>query len=639
MANWKKGKQLNNGQYVIESISLRSGAGVAYKAREVVTGNLVTIKAIEKIWHNHPQGEDLEQKLTKQAVKISRCGHPYLVKVYSQVLQEDNQVYMVMDYLDGDDLASYLDRNGKLEEYSALKLITKIASAVNVLHQNRVVHQEIKPQNIILHNKSQEPILADYGLAIKLFSFSAKKAKNNMMDAFCSPEINQEGVKIGPYSDIYSLAATLYVLVTGQLPTLAQFRQYKPLIPPQQLNPSLSDRTNQAIVKGMSLNYQERPQCVRDWFALLKDGANKDRFPQKTENQTYAEIDDVTAPLIESPPPTEPSFAFEINDEDDILIGDDEIVTLKSNSPPSTPANPVNPQQSLEVVPKIESFEFETVTIKEKKKLFNFVGGVEKQVVTKQNKFFVEYLGEGVNLEMVFIPSGSFLMGSASTDTHKEKDETPPYRINVFSYYLSKYPITQLQWRIVSSFPKVNRLLKTNPSSFKGDNLPVEKISWYDAQEFCLRLSAYTKRKYHLPSEAQWEYACRGGTTTTYSFGDIITPEFANYNPQKNPQDKKEVKYDRKTTPVDTFSPNPYGLYDFHGNVWEWCEDHYSSNYAHKPKDASALTMKMGNPPRVVRGGSWSLNADYCRSAKRSSYSPDSSYNFVGFRVVCDLES
>ncbi|AUC62207.1 serine/threonine protein kinase [Cyanobacterium sp. HL-69] len=629
MATWKKGKKLHNGQYVIESMSLRGGLGITYKAMDVARGKTVALKATQRVWQNVEQGIQLEKQLIKQAIKIARCNHPSLVRVYPEVFQEDDLVYMVMEYVEGDDLASFIDRYGKLSENDALRLITKVASGVNLLHQNRVLHQRIKPQNIILDKVSQEPIFVDYGLAIKLFAFEGDKIKNAMTDAFAPPELSLENAKIGAYTDIYSLAAILYVLVTGQLPTPSQFRQYKDLIPPQQLSPNLSDRTNNAILKGMSVNPEQRPKFIRDWFnffALEKLTENKPPVPSPEQKKEDNSDDATTSP-------TNSEISISLSPEEDFIIGDDQVVPLKGNN--ALVENTLIPDS-----PNIETFEFDSVTIQEKKKLFGLVGGIDKQVLTKKNKFFVEYLGEGVNLEMIFIPAGTFLMGSPNTDSEKEKDETPSYRVNIFPFYMSKYPITQTQWRFVSSLPKVQRFLKDSPSGFRGDNLPVEKISWYDAQEFCLRLKEYTKRSYRLPTEAEWEYACRGGSHSIFSFGNIINPQFANYDNRKNVKanSNSDDKFDRKTTPVDSFSPNGFGLYDCHGNVWEWCEDHYTPNYANKAKDGSAFYSQLSTTPRVVRGGSWSLASNYCRSAKRGSYVADSTYNFIGFRVACILD-
>ncbi|MGI0479538.1 bifunctional serine/threonine-protein kinase/formylglycine-generating enzyme family protein [Geminocystis sp. CENA526] len=610
MSNWKKGLKLNNGQYVIESILLRSGTGFYYRAKDTTNSQLVTIKAIDIFWASREDKTDFEQKLIKQAQMVaSKCSNPYIVKLYPQVFLEDNRAYMVMDYLDGVDLATYLDRNGKFSPDSALKLVTKIATALNVIHQNKCIHQDIKPQNIIFDEVTEDPILTDYGLAVKLFALAPRKPQN--MDCFSPPESSNNN-NIKPATDIYSLTAILYVLVTGQLPTPANFRTYKDLIPPQQFTPELSDRFNQGIIKGMELDIEKRPQNLRDWFQLFKESTNNN--PPNTVQKTPISTAESRQKIL------------------DAVVDNDETIVQKV-SPINAPPTIIKPKTNY---PNIETFEFETISIETEKKLFGLMSSVKKNPITKSGQFFVEYLGEGVNLDMVFIPAGSFMMGSNNNEDGRDKDESPLHLVNLNSFYISKYPITQLQWRTVSSFPKATRPVKTNPSAFKGDNLPVEKVSWLDAQEFCKRLSKYTNRTYRLPTESEWEYACRGNTKSAFFFGDSIVPDIANYDSRN---DHKKGKYDKKTSPVDSFYPNPFGLYDVHGNVWEWCEDHYANNYIHKPKDGSAYHAPMSNQPRVVRGGSWSLSSQYCRSAKRSSYAADSNYNFVGFRVVCVIDN
>ncbi|MEO0968614.1 MAG: formylglycine-generating enzyme family protein [Cyanobacteria bacterium J06639_18] len=202
--------------------------------------------------------------------------------------------------------------------------------------------------------------------------------------------------------------------------------------------------------------------------------------------------------------------------------------------------------------------------------------------------------------------------------------------VNIFvyllkSFFMGKYPVTQAQWKAVAALPQVRRDLKTQPSHFKGNNLPAEQVSWNDAVEFCARLSNYTGREYRLSSEAEWEYACRAGTTTPFHFGETITPELVNYNQSIN-----------KTTPVGQFLPNAFGLYDMHGNVWEWCQDSWDENYNRAPTDGSDW-INNNNRYRCLRGGSWGDNSELCRSASRSfdNWGARGNGLDVGFRVVC----
>ena len=181
---------------------------------------------------------------------------------------------------------------------------------------------------------------------------------------------------------------------------------------------------------------------------------------------------------------------------------------------------------------------------------------------------------------------------------------------------MGRYSVTQAQWRFVAALPSVDRDLPPAPSRIKGDSLPVEKVSWDDATECCNRLSAYTDRTYRLPSEAEWEYACRAGTDTAFSFGDMILTEVANYNGRYTYSNGPKGESREKTTPVNEFGiANSFGLCDMHGNVYEWCQDHWHSNYDGASTDGSARLTEDKAARRVIRGGSWDDFPRYCRSA------------------------
>ncbi len=244
-----------------------------------------------------------------------------------------------------------------------------------------------------------------------------------------------------------------------------------------------------------------------------------------------------------------------------------------------------------------------------------------------------EGLGNGVTLDMVSIPGGSFMMGSPQREgTDAEK---PQHEVVVQPFFMGKYPVTQKQWRAIASLPKVNHVLNPDPSYFKGDDLPVEIVSWEDAVEFCARLSKQKGGKeYRLPTEAEWEYACRSGTTTPFYFGETITWDLANYNARYIYANEPSREHRRKTNPVGSFPPNAFGLYDMHGNVWEWCKDDFHNNYDGAPTDGSAWLSGPSNT-QVIRGGSWDVNPRYCRSAYRYNFTPANRVDDIGFRVVC----
>jgi len=246
---------------------------------------------------------------------------------------------------------------------------------------------------------------------------------------------------------------------------------------------------------------------------------------------------------------------------------------------------PEEPKQPVIVTPPLSVFNFEIVRVNAK--------GEQIKKESKQSQYFSEDLGNGITLEI-----------ASRTDL------------------------------------KVKQDLDFKPAYFKdrpdSDRRPVEQVNWYDAVEFCARLSKLTVREYRLPSEAEWEYACRAGTTTPFYFGETITGELANYNASNTYAEQAKVEYLDGTTPVGQFPPNAFGLYDMHGNVWEWCADTWHDNYDGAPTDGSAWIENGDDNRSPPRGCSWFSLPDFCRSAFRYFLNRRvnrSSYN--GFRVVC----
>jgi formylglycine-generating enzyme required for sulfatase activity len=260
-------------------------------------------------------------------------------------------------------------------------------------------------------------------------------------------------------------------------------------------------------------------------------------------------------------------------------------------------------------------FDFEVITVDEK--------GQEKSRTTKTAEFVDKNLGDQVILSMVKILGGSFQMGSLPGEG--ADDELPQHTVQVPEFWMGKYPVTQAQWRFVAALPREKIKLEAKPSRFDGDNRPVERVSWHQSVEFCQRLSRKTGNEYRLPSEAEWEYACRAKTLTKFYFGDVLTPKIANFSGNVG-----------ETTNVGIYKPSVFGLYDMHGNVWEWCSDNYFDNYKNAPFDGSACidSDNENNSIHVLRGGSWFDGPDNCRSAYRVRLNFDLCYDDVGFRVV-----
>jgi len=287
---------------------------------------------------------------------------------------------------------------------------------------------------------------------------------------------------------------------------------------------------------------------------------------------------------------------------------------------------------------------------KVKKQLSNYLPCFSFDVVTvdaqgvinsrskKQAQFFPEDLGNGVTLEMVAIPGGTFIMGSPEREVRHTKDESPQHQVTVKSFFMGKYPVTQAQWQAVAALPQVKTKLDSEPSNFKGEDRPVEEVSWHSAVEFCDRLSQKTGRQYRLASEAEWEYACRAGTTTPFHFGETITADLANYCGEHTYGSESKGVFRWETTPVGHFQvANAFGLYDMHGNVWDWCADSWHDNYQGAPTDGSVWRGDKKNHFRILRGGAWHNYPFHCRSAYRRSLIPANWHSsYIGFRVVCE---
>ncbi|MGL5508383.1 MAG: formylglycine-generating enzyme family protein, partial [Microcoleaceae cyanobacterium] len=239
-----------------------------------------------------------------------------------------------------------------------------------------------------------------------------------------------------------------------------------------------------------------------------------------------------------------------------------------------------------------------------------------------------ENLGEDVNLAMIYIPAGTFSMGANTNEIGANKDEYPQHQVTIKEpFYMGKYPITQAQYKAIMN--------GENPSDAKGDQRPVERITWDMAINYCQQLSAKTGKIYRLPSEAEWEYAARAGTQTPFHFGETLTYTLANYRANYTYANGQIGEETGETTDVGYYPPNAFGLYDMHGNIWEWCQDDWHKNYHCAPTDGNARLNTEGNI-KILRGGSWCDGPAYCRVATRYYIHRSFIDNLFGFRVCTE---
>jgi formylglycine-generating enzyme required for sulfatase activity/tRNA A-37 threonylcarbamoyl transferase component Bud32 len=592
--SWGTGQQLNNNRYEIIHRIGTGGFGVTYKAldRKAATPNaVVAIKTLNEKRQRQANFEQLQENFLNEALSLAKCSHPHIIRV-ERVFAEGQIWAMVMDYIEGESLEDYLIDRGKLPEPKAVEIIQKIGGAVSYVHAQKLLHRDIKPANILI-KPNGEPILIDFGLAREFVAGIARSMTSDRTPHYSPPEQAERRGDFQPPLDIYALAATLYTCVTGDLPQMAEIRLVRDsLIPPQQLNSGISDRVNRAILTGMALLSENRPQNIEEFLKLL---------------------------------------AF----------------STSNNAATSMPVRSESIPAQVQPVLPLTRIQFNSIKVDAK-------GEIIDRPIYQAEVFYEDVCG----ITMVKVPTGKFMMGSLENPKHKDirydLREIPQHEVTIPEFYMSETLITYEQWNrtIPKDIKRWNHFGNDsyNPSDFKGDlHLPVNKISYSYATLFCGRLQELSKHglKYRLPSEAEWEYACRAGTITAFAYGETITPEIANYDLEGNRGKEISEGYMNQapTTVVKKFSPNPFGLYDMHGNLQEWCLDTVGihedeGGYERAPIDGNVMPIRMHTAiyRNIVRGGSWASNIHDCRSASRDSYVSDSCQEAfspdVGFRVV-----
>ncbi len=626
------------GRYrVTRLLSNKGGFGKTYE----VTHN-GTAKVLKVLINNDPKVVELFEQEAQVLQTLNHPGIPKGEGYFTCFLKNSETVLhcLVMQKIEGLDLDEYLQQRGNrpIDQKLALEWLVQLTEILHEVHRQQFFHRDIKPSNIILKTDGQL-VLIDFGTVREVTATyrmkqSAGQVTSIASAGFTPPEqLNYQAV---PQSDFYALGRTFVYLLTGKSPT----------------DPSIYDPLNDELHwRDGAPNIS--PQLADFIDKLMMRSANQRPANTGEILQRLAELDQIINP---PPPPRE------ILPRDEILPRE----TITVAPPTVLPAKPVKPVPAMgsltrrqllrwtgyggvgvvgagiihqifkstilvskggQAALNLRPFTFDVVNVDAQ--------GSETSRKRRQAEFFTEKLG-GAILEMVAIPGGTFQMGSPDTERDRSFDESPQHSRTIAPFYLGKFPVTQAQWKAVAALPQVSRELNPEPSNFKGDNLPVEQISWHDAAEFCARLSKKTGRTYRLPSEAEWEYACRAGTTSPFHSGEIITTDLANYDGGASYGVGIQGVSRQETTPVGSFPANAFGLHDMHGNVWEWCADHWHDYYKDAPSDGRAWldSNVSGNHARLLRGGSWSHSIEDCRSANRLKNEPELGSNNIGFRVA-----
>ncbi|WP_019499135.1 bifunctional serine/threonine-protein kinase/formylglycine-generating enzyme family protein [Pseudanabaena sp. PCC 6802] len=569
-----------------------------------------------------PQGQgnlDKAAELFKQeAMRLEELGKHDRIPELLAYCEQEGQQYLIQEFVDGRDLGSEIAQQGTFDQAKVRHFLCNLLPVLQFIHAGGVIHRDIKPENIIRRNSDRQLVLVDFGAAKYATSTALLKTGTSIGSAeFMAPE--QARGKAVFASDLYSLGVTCIYLLTGISPfDLIDGNNdwiWRSHLKGNPVNGNLAKTLDRLIAHAVNYRYQSVEQVLADLDPAI--AINRSRpIGQKSLAQTTAR--NVTSPAVSN-------NIMQNGNRTAKHLAEIEALRHSLSSPTHHPNRPPMPaamgRSAVQIVANRIAKPIQPA----------IAASSPFPQVKKPN--ILENLGGGIVLEMIYIPAGTFLMGASPQEGRHSGFESIQHPVSILPFYMGKYPITQAQWMAVAMLPPVNRTLDLDPSYFKGSNRPVECVSWYDAVEFCDRLYCQTGRNYQLPSEAQWEYACRAGTDTPFYFGKHLSSNLANYDDVYSDGYRKNY-YRPQTSEVGIFPANAFGLHDMHGNVWEWCADNWHESYQGAPDDGSAWEESGNDRYRLSRGCSWRNHQYNCRSSFRNRLQPDRKDNNYGFRVA-----
>ncbi|MGD0088882.1 MAG: bifunctional serine/threonine-protein kinase/formylglycine-generating enzyme family protein [Planctomycetota bacterium] len=619
----------------------QGGMGAVYYGIHPRLKTEVAVKVLP--FHLAEQNPEMVQRFLREAEAAVRARSPHVVNV-TEVNEESGIHYLVMEFVKGQTAGGYLRKVkgtgcAGLAEADALDICIAGSEGLAVAHEEGIIHRDIKPDNILIpFDQSGQPKLAasklsDLGLARGGGHGDSITLSQVAMGTpgYMAPEQAADAKKARKPADVFSMGATLYALLSGNAPfqgsallKILQATIEQPHRPIRELRPEVSTATVQLLDRCLAKKPEER---YSDGHALLaglkacRASLECGGLPPPSMRGQGAALQNVEQavqpaargvhPQPEPVPQSAGLRGLQFGKMQYIAIAVASLLVLslvagklqqpsRDREGPETQSASRKPQAAGEPVRQAADADA-------KKK----AEAAEKTVPAKALSLD---LGNTVKLALILLPAGKFLMGSPETEKDRLPAETQHEVTISQPFYMGKYEVTQEQYEAV---------MGNNPSELKGPKNPVEAVSWEDGQEFCKKLSAKTGMTIQLPTEAQWEYACRAGTKTRFHSGD-------------EEGDLDSVGWysgnaDKKAHPVGEKKSNAWGLYDIHGNVWEWCADWYGEYQAGAATDPTGPAT--GNL-RVLRGGSWRSGPRNCRAAFRNWSRPDQRHVSVGFRVV-----
>ena len=593
--------------------------------RDVATQS-VTVSVAE----NRQSFQEQLGKFKEEARRIYSLSHPNIVKV-SALFDENDTAYYVMDYIEGESLAQK-SRREKLSESQIMRYLDQMLSALDYIHSRGITHLDIKPGNIMI-DRNDNVVLIDFG-ASKLFN--AQSINKTMMTSMRPPftpgyaPIEQENGDVsdmGPHCDIYALGATLYNLFTGE-------KAPSPFVIFQKGLPSISQASplmQKVIKEAMAFDVNHRIKNVAEFRAKLSEDC---------EETVPVIQEDTENPTIEVEQPIEIAISETAKLQPLELAPQVEEVPISVKQTPKTTRQNVSPKEVVQgpkpkkrwdkwmlLFPIIIVAVMTTIGVIISK---NNNEGENTEIFTeiKYENNTITIPGTDISYKMVFVEGGAFQMGS--NDSEAEADEKPVHSVTLSDYYIGETEVTQGLWEAVMG-TNIDQQRKKSPNSDiglvgLGSDYAMYYVSWNDCQEFIEKLNQLTGKSFRLPTEAEWEYAARGGNKSRgYKYsGSNSIGDVAWYVDNSTSM----------THPVGTKLPNELGIYDMSGNVYEWCGDKWSYSYYSSSPSLNPTGPITKDRRYVYRGGCRIHEARRCHVATRNCDSPGSRYTTIGFRLA-----
>ncbi|MBT6154897.1 MAG: SUMF1/EgtB/PvdO family nonheme iron enzyme [Planctomycetaceae bacterium] len=602
------------GRYRIIRRLGKGGMGTVFLAEDTQLQREVALKIPQ---FESDDDHELLERFYREARAAATLNHPNLCPVFD-VGEIDGIHYLTMAFIEGEALSEMVRPGEPLSAEQASVIVHKVALGMAEAHEKGIVHRDLKPANISM-NQRGDPVVMDFGLARHNNSGDARLTKSGAVigtPAYMAPEqIEGDIDAIGPGCDIYSLGVILFELLTGEIPfdgpiaaVLGQVLTQEPP-PPSRFRSDLDMRLETICLKMMAKQREDRYASMFE----VADALGEFLF-ETTRAGAYASTSGTSAANVQT-------------DANETVGGG-----TKSR-------RTIFSSERFTAVSQFVRRSVETVgqwSAPRKKSLGIAIAGAVLFLVVCMSaiQFFGDADGtpsqitDGIGTRLVLIPAGEFSMGDSASHSGFD-DERPRHRVTITKpFYMGAYEVTQKEYVAV---------MGENPSEFEGDNRPVEKVAWNDAREFCRKLGVQENVVYRLPTEAEWEYACRAGSSMPWHFGD-----------DANMLSEYAWSADTKrgtTNEVGQLKANGFGLFDIHGNVLEWCSDWYSAKYysesaASDPQGPSeGDANREGITTKVARGGSWDSSAATCRSAYRGTNGIKANSPQTGFRVVRVVEN